>query len=310
MNEAVIVTGAGGFLGSHIAEHFAAQGHEVTAVGRFSHEGVRPHASLQGFVGMTLPDVRFVEAVRARRPAVLIHCAGTASVPDSVKHPYGDFQRTVDVCAFVLETLRTEAPECHFVLLSSAAVYGNPETLPIVESTPTKPVSPYGYHKMLCELLAREAAELHGIRTATVRIFSAYGPRQRKQVVFDLFRKFLRPGEEPVEILGTGEETRDFIHAADVAASIQAIVDRRASGLFNLASGESTSIETLASAIAATMASRKAIVFTGNRRRGDPVNWRADIGRLRELGFQARFTMKHGLEDVWSWLRQAPGVAW
>lgn len=298
---AAMVTGAGGFLGSHIADHFEAQRHDVTAVGRFSleHSGARQRC--RNIVGMTLPDRRFVDAVRACQPDVLVHCAGTASVPESVARPYTDFQRTVDVCAFVLETLRTEAPGCHFVLLSSAAVYGNPEALPIGEATPTKPVSPYGYHKMLCELLAREAAELHGIRTATVRIFSAYGPRQRKQVVFDLFEKFCRPGDEPVQILGTGEETRDFIHAADVASAIDAIVQAGATGLFNVASGHETSISLLAHVIRDTLGSHKEIDFTGNRRAGDPLQWRADVGRLQALGAKPALSLTEGLKDFAAW---------
>jgi UDP-glucose 4-epimerase len=292
-----MVTGAGGFLGSHVADHFASLGHELVAVGRFS--GFSPIHTKNGsvkIVGMTLPDRRFVDAVRNYRPKLLVHCAGTASVPNSVAEPYVDFQRTVDVCAFVIETLRTQAPDCHFVYLSSAAVYGNPEVQPITEETPTRPVSPYGYHKMLCELLTREAAELQGMRTSVVRIFSAYGSRQQKQVVFDLFRRFSDPVGNKVEILGTGDETRDFVHAHDVARSIEVLSRTQATGIFNVASGQSTSIRQLAELLSQTVRSSKELVFSGQRRVGDPIQWRADITKLTKLGYVPSISLQQGLD--------------
>lgn len=304
MMPSVMVTGAGGFLGSHIAERFASSSYDVTAVGRFATEFTRTPPGVRRFVGMTLPDRRFVDAVKRSKPDILVHCAGTASVPDSVAHPYADFQRTVDVCAFVLESLRTESPRSLFILLSSAAVYGNPETQPIVESTPTKPVSPYGYHKLLCELLARESAELHGVEVAILRIFSAYGIRQRKQVIHDLFMKLCGAGEGDVELMGTGNETRDFIHARDVATSVELIAKERATGVFNLASGESISISSLAAEISHALDSRKPIVFTGTRRKGDPVGWKADIGRLRAMGFRPAVPLRQGLAEYADWYRQ------
>lgn len=273
----------------------------MVAVGRFSGAASFSRSSEARIVGMTLPDRRFVDAVRAYRPSLLVHCAGTASVPDSVAEPYVDFQRTVDVCAFVLETLRTEAPKCHFVLLSSAAVYGNPESQPITEAAPTKPVSPYGYHKMICELLAREASELHGLKTSVLRIFSAYGERQRKQVVFDMFRKFTSPGNVPVEIIGTGAETRDFVHANDVAKCVETIAEQRAFGTFNIASGLATSIADLAELVARTIGSRKEIKFSGERRMGDPVTWCADVQKLADVGFRSQIPLDQGLATFAQW---------
>lgn len=296
MSHCTMVTGAGGFLGSHVAEHLSSSGHDIVALGRFS--GVAPLGLSSGaakLVGMTLPDRRFVDAVRTYRPTLLVHCAGTASVPDSVAEPYVDFQRTVDVCAFVIETLRTQAPGCHFVYLSSAAVYGNPEIQPITEDTPTKPVSPYGYHKMLCELLTREASELQGMLTSVIRIFSAYGSGQQKQVVFDLFRRFSAVGESKVGILGTGDETRDFIHAVDVARCVEIISQKRAAGIFNVASGESTSIRRLAELLKQALHSPKELVFSGQRRVGDPVQWRADISKLAQLGYAPSISLQEGL---------------
>jgi UDP-glucose 4-epimerase len=217
-----LVTGAGGFLGSHISYYLGKSGYQVAAVGRFNATSAIDtlYPNLLKLCGMTLPDARFVAAVSEFKPDLVVHCAGTASVGDSVHDPYGDFQRTVDVCAFTLETLRTCSPGIHFCLLSSAAVYGNPLHLPISEHDQCKPVSSYGYHKLLCEILADEYAKLHGLKVTVLRVFSAYGERLRKQLIHDLCYKFLLDESPYVELFGSGEESRDFIHAVDVARSI------------------------------------------------------------------------------------------
>ena len=208
--ERVLITGAGGFLGSHIAHHFGALGHSVAAVGRFAvtASGTGSYPNLWKLGGMTLPDQALHAIIRDFRPTLLVHCAGTASVADSMQQPYQDFCKTVQVCAFTLEAVRSCAPDCRFVLLSSASVYGNPESLPIPETAPLRPVSPYGYHKMLCETLAEEYATLHGMKVAVLRIFSAYGERLRRQVIHDICLKFADPATAGVEVFGTGHESR------------------------------------------------------------------------------------------------------
>jgi UDP-glucose 4-epimerase len=192
-------------------------------------------------------------------------------------------------------------PNCHFILLSSAAVYGNPKILPVTEDTPLKPISPYGYHKIICEQLVEEYHLLHGIPSAVIRIFSAYGGGLRKQVVYDLLQKFADPNNTEVEILGTGEETRDFIHALDVAKIVELIADKEACGTFNAASGHETSMRELADLISSCFTSSKKITYNGIRRQGDPVNWRANISRLSSIGFKPSLSLKEGIADSHKW---------
>ncbi|MEM9696915.1 MAG: NAD-dependent epimerase/dehydratase family protein, partial [Myxococcota bacterium] len=150
----VLVTGSAGFLGSHICHHFARRGAEVTAVSR------RPRAVPRSIeqprivpVLLDLPHPDLEEVIRAVEPDLVVHCAGTASVAHSVRAPYDDFSRGVDVCAATLDAVRRAHRRTKFVLLSSAAVYGSPDTLPIAESAPISPISPYGFHKRMVELL-------------------------------------------------------------------------------------------------------------------------------------------------------------
>lgn len=302
MEKRTIVTGAGGFLGSWIAAHLGRQGHQIAAVGRFSTvSGVVKLPNLWKLCGMTLPDQRFIDVIKEFRPNVVVHCAGTASVADSVAAPYLDFHRTVEVCAYVLETVRTYVPGCQFILLSSAAVYGNPSAMPVTEDSQIRPISPYGYHKMICEQLAEEYRLLHGVPSAVLRIFSAYGDGLKRQVIHDLVQKFADPDQSKVEIVGTGEETRDFIHAADIARIVELIATTKQTGVFNAASGRETSVRELAAMIATALGVQKQITFNGIRRKGDPVNWCADTCRLSAIGFQPAVSLHEGIAAYVQW---------
>jgi UDP-glucose 4-epimerase len=303
--ERVLITGAGGFLGSHIAHHFGALGHSVAAVGRFAvtASGTGSYPNLWKLGGMTLPDQALLTIIRDFRPTLLVHCAGTASVADSVQQPYLDFCKTVEVCAFTLEAARSCAPDCRFVLLSSASVYGNPESLPIPEAAPLRPVSPYGYHKMLCETLAEEYAALHGMKVAVLRIFSAYGERLQRQVVHDICLKFANPDSPVVELFGTGLESRDFIHAADVARVIDSIHSADAVGIFNAAAGVQTTIAEVAESIGRHFDNGKKVVFNGQVRHGDPLNWQACTEKIAALGFRPARELDPGLAGYVSWFK-------
>jgi len=299
----VLVTGAGGFLGSHICRYFGERGHPIAALGRFaaSESVEETYPNLHLLAGMTLPDPAFVKAVRHFNPGLVVHCAGTASVADSVERPHSDFQRTVEVCAFVLDTLRQNAPACKFILLSSAAVYGNPSSLPIDESMPCAPISPYGYHKWMCELLAEEYRLLFGLQTASLRIFSAYGERLQRLVIHDICRKISDSTCNEVEVYGTGEESRDFIHASDVAQAVAYVAKSNDHSVFNVASGAQTSIRELVETLVACLDSDKRIRFTGTNRPGYPNNWEANIARMRSTGFTPRVPLNDGLSDYCRW---------
>lgn len=305
MTKPILVTGAGGFLGSHIARYLGGRGHKIVAVGRLNTtpDVTSCYPNLVKICGMTLPDARFADVVKECQPQLLVHCAGTASVADSVDDPYGDFQKTVEVCAFALETVRKHAPDCRFVQLSSAAVYGNPPQLPIPESIPCKPVSPYGYHKLMCEALVEEYNQLHGLNTTILRIFSAYGERLAKQVIFDLCRKFSDTSSEIVDVFGTGRETRDFIHATDVARAIECIYESESNGIFNVASGSQTSVDQLAQLLKIIFSNNKIVRYTQSTRVGDPICWQADITKLQSLGFSPAVEFEAGVKQYVQWFQ-------
>ena len=305
MQQRILVTGAGGFLGSHICHHFGSLGYTVAAVGRFSTTFMRAslYPNLWRLCGMTLPDSSFISVVKEFKPDLVVHAAGTASVGDSVKEPYRDFQKTAEVCAFTLETVRTQAPGARFVLLSSASVYGNPPFLPITEQAECQPVSPYGFHKRICEILTEEYASLHGVGCCILRIFSAYGERMHRQVLFDLCTKFCMPGEKRVVVHGTGDETRDFIHATDLAKAVEWVQVKNAEGVFNVGSGVQTSVKQVVEYLEDFFGRQKVLTYDGAVRPGDASHWQADISKLEALGFEPQVELGSGIKGFCKWFK-------
>ncbi len=148
-------------------------------------------ADLKDYAVLSLPDPRLEQLLTSWKPDVCIHAAGRASVPQSMADPASDYSDGPALTLAVLDALRRCVPDCAFVLLSSAAVYGNPPILPVNEEQAPNPISAYGYHKWQSEILCQEFASLFGIRAISVRLFSVYGAGLRRQVMWDLTYKAL-----------------------------------------------------------------------------------------------------------------------
>jgi UDP-glucose 4-epimerase len=218
-----------------------------------------------------------------------------------MEDPAADFQGNAVLTFELLEALRTTAPGCRFLLLSSAAVYGDPAQLPVSEDHPLRPLSPYGYHKRQAELLCEEFSRIYALPTASVRIFSAYGPGLRRQVVWDICEKVLTTGR--LVLRGTGGESRDFIHAADIARALRLLADSApcTGEIYNLASGRETTITELATLLLAALGVEARPEFDQLATTGNPLNWRADISKISALGFQPTVTLEQGLRATATW---------
>jgi UDP-glucose 4-epimerase len=295
-NRPWIVTGGAGFIGRQIVAEAKAKGLSVRPVDRVPADG--PHVILD----LLNPDFR--EWVRRSSPAIIVHAAGPASVRDSLTDPEGDFRNSVLPWLSVLEAARSVPLPPKVVLISSAAVYGSPERLPIRETDALAPLSPYGYHKLVCEQLAEEYAKVYGLACLVLRVFSLYGPNQRRLLVWELFRQTTASGAE-VRLLGTGEETRDYIHVADMASALAYLAELSWDGcrVLNLASGSSISTRQLAERVAAAVGIRKPIVVSASTPTGDPPHWQADVSELHGLGAPQPRPLDEGLHScVQAWL--------
>lgn len=298
----VLVTGAAGFIGQHIVSEMAACGWAVIGLDQRSFsKALFLQQKITEWHEVTLPSPDLERLLARLHPNALIHVAGPASVPMSMRDPAIDFSLSVPVFFQILDAVRRHAPECRIIFLSSAAVYGNPTKLPITEDASLQPISPYGFHKLICEKLAEEFQGLYKVRVCSIRIFSAYGPSLRQQVLWDICQKALH--EPVVKLLGNGEETRDFIHVNDIAKAVAYLVTREVFlvNTYNLGSGEETSIHRLAKILLAALGQSKEIRFTSTRREGDPLRWQADMTLLSRLGYHPLISLAEGATEYARW---------
>lgn len=300
--KSVFITGVGGFLGGYMARHFASLGCDVAGCDSCSEEAV-DNLGLSHFFRGQLPDQNLRDWLGMAAADMIVHCAGSASVPYSMENPAQDFERNLRVTFELLEVCRKLDFHGGVLLMSSAAVYGNPDTIPVDEDSPIAPVSAYGYHKRQAEIQCEEYAKLFGIRAASLRIFSAYGAGLQKQVIWDLSQKLQKEG--PLELQGVGSETRDFVHARDVARATEIIANRGelAGEVYNVASGEEHQIAQIAKLLCTAYGVEKEIIFSGSLPTGVPSRWRADIGKIRSLGYEPSVSLRDGIEDFASWAK-------
>jgi UDP-glucose 4-epimerase len=281
----LLVTGCRGFIGGSFGRYAAAQGHEILGIGRTA----QPPEDWPGkYAPADVAHADLAVLIREYQPDVLFHGAGSASVGASFSAPPEDLRATVQTFSNVLDSVRRSGVAPLVIFPSSAAVYGNPASLPVSEEAAVQPLSPYGFHKAMCELLAQQYAACFGLRVLICRLFSVYGPAQKRLLVHQLFAQ-LESGAPELRLEGTGEETRDYLYINDLSAAVLALADaelpqRQAAActIVNVASGETTRIGQLAETLARLHGSGKRVVAAGRPRLGDPRHWQAGIERLRE----------------------------
>lgn len=277
----ILVTGSSGFLGRTFGRTAAGAGHEVTGLGRAATAG----ADWTGeYRRSAATSEALAEQISELSPEVIFHGAGSASVAESFANPRADYESSVQLFRNLLEAMRQTNSRAMLFFPSSAAVYGNPQTLPVTEDAPVQPISPYGFHKAICELTAREYAECFNLNVVSCRLFSVFGSLQRRLLVWELFRQLDGP-EEVVTLSGTGNESRDFLDGGNAVEAMLALAGNQIRGFraVNLASGVETKISDLAFRLRDLAGQKKAIRFRGTARQGDPLNWCGDISLLKQL---------------------------
>lgn len=297
MKEKVLVTGAGGFIGAKMLGLFTQKGYTVSGWDRINMENIES-------IDM-LDEAAVITVLQRIQPDIIIHCAGSADVGKSVQYPETDYAGNVTIThnlLFALHKLHMESTRV--VFLSSAGVYGNPISLPITEDMPVNPLSPYALHKVMCEDMCRYFKNNYGMNVKVARIFSAYGAGLRKQIFWDMHMKAEKTGK--LEMFGTGNESRDYIHVNDVIQSLYLLATTESDEMiFNVANGEETTIRQATDWFAECAGiSEDQISFNGFVREGDPINWRADNSKIKRLGYKKSVEMKDGLQEYVDWVRK------
>ncbi len=215
----------------------------------------------------------------------------------------GDFESNCFETSKILDAIRSSGVKSSYLHISSAAVYGNPNQIPVKEEFGVKPLSPYGWHKYISEILCKEYFEIYGVRSCIIRPFSVYGPGLRKQLFWDIFTKTVE--ESAIELFGTGNESRDFIYIDDLVGAIELILEKAdmKAECYNVANGIEVSISESARLFLSYFPGDVSIRFNGQERAGDPLRWCADISKIRKLGYVPKMDISKGLELTYSWMK-------
>ena len=302
----VLITGAGGFIGRSLWGYLDRHDYEVIACMPCEPADCALPRGQRLLIRM--PDGRLGAALARERPDYAIHCAGGASVAQSFAMPALDFANNVISTEALAEAVAANSPDTRTIFISSAAVYGNPVALPIREDAVTAPISPYGYHKLMAELICQKYHRLHGVPVTILRVFSAYGPGLRKQILWDLYQQWVASGS--ISLRGSGEESRDFIFIDDLVTAIHLVMERAtfSAEVLNVAEGRAITVRRLATLMLTALGAPKPLYFTHTPRRGDPVEWQADVAKIRTLGVTPGLPIEHGLEEYVRWLRAGERV--
>jgi len=320
----VLVTGGAGYIGSHMVHELADAGERVVVLDNLStgFAWALPK-NVPLIVGETGDQPLVTRLIREHGIESIIHFAASIVVPDSVRDPLG-YYRNNTVNSRALIECAVNGGVKHFIFSSTAAVYGNPASIPVTEETPAMPISPYGWSKLMTEIMLRDASAAHGLRHAILRYFNVAGadPKGRTGQSSKAATHLIKVAAETalglrpkLEIFGTDYPTpdgtciRDYIHVSDLARAHGDALDHLRSGkpslTLNCCYGHGFSVRD----VIATVKHVSGVDFsveTSPRRAGDPAQIVADSAQIREvLGWRPRFDdLGMIVTDALAWERE------
>lgn len=305
-----LVTGGAGFIGSTLVDRLLAEGHAVDVVDDLSTGSLSNLAEARATQGYELSfhrlDIRdpaVIELVAHRRPEVVFHLAAQADVRVSVERPAFDAEVNLIGTLNVLEGARAAGTRKVVFAASGGTLYGEPEKLPVPESHPQRPLSPYGVSKKAaCDYLAAYRA-LHGIEFTALALANIYGPRQDphgEAGVVAIFAGRLLSGE-PCTIFGDGNQTRDFVYVDDVVDAFARAASKGSGLLMNIGTGAETSVNLLYETMAASAGVSTPAVYAPARP-GELARSSLDPSRAGiHLGWKPWTTLPEGTAEVLRW---------
>ena len=301
----VCVTGGAGFIGSHLVDRLIALGHTVLVIDNLTtgvREFVNPKAT---FIEMDVRDANIESIFADFKPQVVSNDAAQTMVPASMENPKMDCDVNLLGLVNILEASRKHKVE-HFLMPSSAAVYGDLDTLPLTEDMIGKPTSFYGLTKLTGEGYLRIYEQAFGLKTVCFRYSNVYGPRQGdggEGGVISIFTRLINEGQG-LTIFGDGEQTRDFIYVDDVVeANIKAMNHPELTGIYNISTNTSTSVNKLMSYFKSISNKHLPVYYeaerTGDIRHSRLCNQKAKV----DFDFLATVDLERGLRDTISYFK-------
>lgn len=308
----ILVTGAAGFIGSHLAERLLKEGYTVKGVDSFLDyypRGIKEHnvRGLNGKKGfefiegdiLDLDLVKLLDGVDA-----VFHQAAIAGVRSSWGARFDEYVRSNILGTQLLLEASRDRELKRFVYASSSSVYGDCDELPIKETSPVRPVSPYGVTKLSGEQLAYLYYKGYGVPVVSLRYFTVYGPRQRPDMAFHKFLRSVITGGE-IEVYGTGEQTRDFTYIGDaVEANLAAFSSGLNGEAYNIGGGSRIKLIECIRLIEEISGEKATLRFT-DPQRGDANHTYADVSKAKkDFGYSPVFGIREGLTVHYNWLKK------
>lgn len=316
MAETIVITGAAGFIGSHLSHRLLGEGHRVVGIDNFcdfydpaikrrradelhAHEGFTLHES----------DIRDRDAVMSilgdAKPSSVIHIAAMAGVRPSIENPAYYTSVNIDGTVNMLDA-SVEHGVKRFAFASSSSVYGNNTKIPFAEDDPVEePISPYAATKRACELICHSYWHLYQLPISCLRFFTVFGPGQRPDLAISKFMRLIAAGES-IPVFGDGSTSRDYTYIDDIVDGVLAALyknDRYR--IYNLGGNSPVTLQQLIDSIASVMG-MEPVIDRQPMQPGDVDRTYADLTRSSsELGYGARVSLEEGLRRQWAWYEQS-----
>jgi UDP-glucuronate 4-epimerase len=320
----VLLTGAAGFIGSHVAQALLARGDRVVALDNFDDvypralkqrnlDEVRAaHPRTQATDLITIEgdanDAKLVtQLLTTHKPQGVIHLGARGGVRPSIEQPALYCQVNIEATTTMLECARRCPTITRFVMASSSSVYGNLSTAPFSESDDVSfPISPYAATKRACELMGATFAHLYQMPTACLRFFTVYGPRQRPSLAISMFIEKIARGQ-PIPVFGDGTTLRDYTYINDIVTGVLASHDRIPEHnyrIWNLGNSEPVTLQTMIDTVSRVVG-KPAIIDRQPAQPGDVERTFADLTRSKaELNYTPTTTFEQGVRAQWEWMRK------
>lgn len=301
----ILITGGAGFIGSHIAEYFNEEGHQVFIIDDLSTGNINniPFINKENFFNMDVREYKKIEEITKKyKFDIIVHLAAVVSVVDTVNDPITSNEVNINATLKLLEINRQFNPNVkRIIFASSAAVYGNEPSLPKTVDSTIQPESPYAIQKYASEQYLKLYNNLYNIPTVSLRFFNIYGPRQNPQSPYSGVLSILKnkfDNDASFTFYGDGSQTRDFVYVKDLVNAFALVCenDSALGNVYNIGSGAANSLMEIFKTFQNHY--NKEIPYTfEDERLGDVKHSLADITSLQEIGYTPNYSIQKGLSE-------------
>ena len=312
----ILVTGAAGFIGSHVAQRLLERGDEVVALDNFApnYSRARKEANLAEYADQPRcefidADIRNADYLRGlfayHRFDRVMHLAAMGNVRYSIEHAPEYVAVNILGTVNLLEAARLSSTR-HFIFASTSSVYGNADVIPFVETAPAvKPLAPYPATKIACEVMAHTYHVAFGLKCIGLRFFNVYGPRGRPDMMPYVFAEKISAGQ-PIRVFDRGRPQRDWTYIDDIVSGVIAAIDADCDyEIFNLGRGEPIGLSRFI-AIIEQLVGRPAIIEHAPLPPTEPMITYANVDKaVRLLGYHPRTSIDEGLARFYEWYKHA-----